>query len=310
MAGASEFETIRTRPRVTVGMPVHNGELHLEAAIQSILAQTFADFELVLSDNASTDRTEEICRRFAALDQRVRYYRSARNIGAHRNHLRVFEVGRGEFFRWSGHDDVMAPRFLERCVEVLDRDARYVLAFTLFDVIDVRGAYIGQGDPPPSFADARPHRRLRAFWRAKPVHQVVYGVIRRASLEQTRLMGDWYASDRSLLIELALIGGFARIDEVLFHHREHIGRSDYQPNKQLSWAPETAGAPDLGHWKRLGHAVDMLRRHQLPPGEQARILVEYCRYGIARGRYWVPQLIRELVTGIRFARRRQDGPDG
>ena len=287
-----------SRPRVSVGLPVYNGERYLEESILAILGQTFTDLELVICDNASTDRTEAICRRYAALDERIRYHRNVENIGGQRNHLRVFELSRGHYFRWAGHDDLIAPEFLERCVCALDNDDRYVLAFPRFDVINEVGNFVDLGAPPPSFVDPLPHERLRAFWRSPRVHQVIYGVIRRDALERTGLMGDWYASDRSLLIELALLGGFARIEEVLHHHREHPGRSIYQADRQHDWATSTSRVPDVSHWKRIWRAISVVRRHDLPRLEQLRVFLEYGRYGATRALYWIPQLLRELGTAV------------
>jgi glycosyltransferase involved in cell wall biosynthesis len=293
-----------SRPRVSVGLPVYNGERYLEESILAVLGQTLTDLELVICDNASTDGTEAICRRYAALDGRIRYQRNVENIGGQRNHLRVFELSRGHYFRWAAHDDLIASEFLERCVGVLDSDDRYVLAFSRFDVINEVGGFVELGAPPPAFVNSLPHERLRAFWRSPRVHQVIYGVIRRDSLERTGLMGDWYASDRSLLIELALLGGFARIEEVLHHHREHQDRSIYQADRQLDWATSASGSPDVGHWKRIRHAVSVVRRHDLPPSEQLRVFLEYGRYGATRSPYWIRQLLRELGTAaVTLARR-------
>ena len=112
-------------PAVSVGLPVYNGERYLAEAIESVLRQTFADFELVISDNASTDRTAEICRSFARADGRVRYHRNEANLGALPNFNRVFDLGRGRYFKWAAHDDVLRPELLRRCVDVLEdnRDA-------------------------------------------------------------------------------------------------------------------------------------------------------------------------------------------
>src|SRR5512139_3267591 len=115
------------KPRVSIGVPVYNGENFLKDALDSLLAQTFKDFEIVIADNVSTDQTEEICRSYAAKDARIRYYRNETNIGAGPNHNRVFELSRGEYFKWVCHDDMCAPEFLERCIEVLDRDPSVVL---------------------------------------------------------------------------------------------------------------------------------------------------------------------------------------
>ena len=108
------------RPRVTIGIAVYNGAKYLDQAIQSVLAQTFTDFELIISDNASTDSTEDVCREYAARDPRVRYTRSARDLGPAENYNRCFRAARGEYFKWHAHDDVCLPTFLERCVATLD----------------------------------------------------------------------------------------------------------------------------------------------------------------------------------------------
>jgi glycosyltransferase involved in cell wall biosynthesis len=116
-------------PRVSIGLPVYNGENYLAETLDSILAQTFTDFEVIISDNASTDRTETICRQYAAQDRRIRYLRNTSNLGAAKNYNRVFELSQGEYFKWNGHDDPLAPVFLERCVAVLDRHPGVVLCF-------------------------------------------------------------------------------------------------------------------------------------------------------------------------------------
>ena len=108
-------------PRVSIGLPVYNGERYIAETLDSLLAQTFHDFELIISDNASQDRTEEICRSYASTDTRVRYVRNATNLGAPRNYRRAFELSSGEYFRWANCDDLFSPESLARCVEVLDR---------------------------------------------------------------------------------------------------------------------------------------------------------------------------------------------
>src|SRR5262245_44673342 len=109
--------------RVAIGMPVWNGEKCVAEAIESIRAHTFGDFQLLVSDNASTDATEEICRGYAARDGRIRYIRQDRNIGAAPNHNYVFRHSTGEYFKFAAHDDVLAPRFIEECIAVLDADS-------------------------------------------------------------------------------------------------------------------------------------------------------------------------------------------
>jgi glycosyltransferase involved in cell wall biosynthesis len=108
-------------PSLTIGLPVYNGERYLAQALDALLAQTYQDFELIISDNASTDRTADICQEFVARDARVKYVRQRVNIGAGPNHNAVLTLARGRFFKWAAHDDVYAPTLLERCIEVLER---------------------------------------------------------------------------------------------------------------------------------------------------------------------------------------------
>ena len=114
--------TQATSTKLTIGLPVYNGDNFLEECLESILAQTFRDFKLIISDNASTDRTESICRRFAENDPRVKYYRNEKNIGAAPNFNRVFELSNTEYFKWIAHDDVHKPDFVEQCVHILETD--------------------------------------------------------------------------------------------------------------------------------------------------------------------------------------------
>ncbi len=107
-------------PKVSVGMPVYNGAETLPAALDSLLAQTYTDFEVLINDNASTDATEAICRAYAARDSRIRYERNSANLGAAGNFNRVFERARGAYFKWFACDDLLAPDYLAECVAALE----------------------------------------------------------------------------------------------------------------------------------------------------------------------------------------------
>lgn len=122
--------------RVSIGMPVYNGEPFLRETLDAILAQTFRDFELIISDNASTDATEQICREYAAQDKRISYSRNQQNIGASANFNRVFKLSSGEYFKWSAADDLHASDFLAKCVEILDRDRSVVLCHSQVQIIN------------------------------------------------------------------------------------------------------------------------------------------------------------------------------
>ena len=116
-----------TTPRVTIGLPVFNGERFLRESVESVLGQDFGDLELLVADNASTDATLDIVHEFAAADRRVRVLRSDRNRGAAWNYNRLVGEARGELFRWHAHDDVLLPSAVQRCVTALDADPGAVL---------------------------------------------------------------------------------------------------------------------------------------------------------------------------------------
>ena len=123
-------------PTLTVGVPVYNGAKYLTAAVESVLAQSFDDFELIISDNASTDATEAISRGFAASDRRVTYRRNVKNVGLSGNLNLLVPLARGRLFKWATADDVLRPGYLERCVAALDADPSVVLAYPKTDFVD------------------------------------------------------------------------------------------------------------------------------------------------------------------------------
>ena len=135
-----------TPPRVSVGIPVFNGENFLAHAIEAVLAQSYRDFELIICDNASTDAAEAICRRYAAADRRVRYHRNARNLGVGPNYDLCFAHARGVFFKWMAHDDAIEPNFLEETVARLEANPEAVLCCVNVCEIDADGRIVKEFD--------------------------------------------------------------------------------------------------------------------------------------------------------------------
>lgn len=115
------------RPTVSIGLPVYNGENFLSAAIDSLLAQEFPDFELIISDNASSDRTRDICLDYTNRDSRIRYSRNEHNLGPHLNFLRTLELANGEFFMWAAHDDMWARDYVGRLLDGFQRAPNVLL---------------------------------------------------------------------------------------------------------------------------------------------------------------------------------------
>lgn len=270
-------------PRVSVGLPVHDGETFLNAAIESVLGQTFDDLELLIMDNASTDSTPEICRRYAALDPRVRVHRNEANIGASRNFNLAFQLSRAPLFRWMAADDMLEPTCIERCVEVLDSDPSVVLSHTDVKIIDEDGRIKLHFRYPSAHAGSEsPARRFLDVMRLDRWCAELFGLVRSDVLRETRMMDSYVASDRILRAELALRGRFAIVPEPLFLNRDHPGRSVRAlPAHHLrgEWFdPRLAGRRILPHWRILGEYVRCIRRAPIPPAERRRCYAHACRW--------------------------------
>lgn len=212
-------------PKVSIGLPVYNGENYVARALESILSQTFSDFEVIISDNASTDRTEEICRKFAARDPRIRYDRSPKNVGAAPNFNRTFQLSRGVYFRWAAHDDMAHPDLLKKCVEVLDSDPSVVLCHSKVRVIDEEGQHVEDQHYGLKTGSEDPRKRFFSILFIRNRCFEVFGLIRASVLRTTGVMGAFPVGDRVLLSELAFRGRFHEIPEHLFYRRDHANAS-------------------------------------------------------------------------------------
>lgn len=230
-------------PKLTIGLPVYNGERYLPSTLSCLLGQTFGDFELIICDNASTDGTKDICRDFALSDPRVRYVRNEYNLGALPNFNRTVELGRAPFFKWAAHDDLYDPSYIATCMEMLDNDPSVVLAHSDTTFIGEDGREFAWDRETASYIDPltglrqRPDRRDIGSSESAVVRfrQVLsgalwgthmFGTIRREALEKTNLLENFVSSDRALLAELALLGQFQACDRKLFKKRFH---------RQVSW---------------------------------------------------------------------------
>lgn len=229
----------RTHPLVVIGVPVHNGAKFLRATLDSLLAQTYATFELVVSDNASTDETESICKSFLH-DNRVRYRRSTDNVGASRNINSLFADARGEYFKLAAADDLHEPTYVERCVDALEHDTSAVMAYARARFIDQNGAPLAYVDPGFNLQSDSAKDRLRYCIFATHWVNAIFGVMRTAALAQTRLLHDYAGGDYEFLGELALAGKFIEIPDTLFLRRLHPGASS-QNAQNAGW--------QVQHWR-------------------------------------------------------------
>lgn len=206
-------------PIISVGLPVYNGGRHLARAIDSILTQSYADLELIISDNASTDDTPQICEAFRRQDGRVRYFRQRTNIGASRNWNFVVAQARGHFFKWASANDYCAPTLLSKCAEVLTRNSSVVLCYSRTVLIDETDNTLPAYDGDFAVLDERPSNRYVRVRRSLLLNNAQMGLIRLEVLRRTRLEGTYPNSDSVLTAELALHGRFWLLSEPLFYRR-------------------------------------------------------------------------------------------
>jgi glycosyltransferase involved in cell wall biosynthesis len=289
--------------RLSIGLPVYNGERFLAAAIQSALDSSFTDFELIISDNGSTDETEAIARSFAERDERVRYVRNPTNIGPIPNFNQVFRASNGEYFKWLAYDDLCGPDLLAKCVEVLDADPTIVLCSGRYMEIDENGDPIEEQPYRLDLASSRPHVRLGELMCTSRGHPIMFGVIRASTLRKTRLLANYHGSDRALLAELTLHGRLWELPEVLWSSRDHPGRSPYVRTTSRAWDPRR-GRTMPPHLASSAHLARVLAAAPVSRAERVRCAFTLVSCLARRSRELAPALGRELLDAAQGAVRR------
>jgi glycosyltransferase involved in cell wall biosynthesis len=264
-------------PKVSIGIPVRNGGAFFADCLDSVSAQTFGDFEVIISDNASTDDTGEIARSFAERDHRFRYVRFELNQGAAANWNRVVELATGAYFKWLAADDLIAPTYLERCVAVLDRQPEIVLVTPQIQLIDAEGrplkpiAGTDRYLAPHGETMAAPHapmtdlasrsalRRFRSvvlFLTDPELAANAVGLVRLEGIRATMLYEPYVGADKVALAQLSLIGRFGSVPEPLSSwriHPDHLGsKSPAEFRRQLdpTW---TGRYPLMGLRQLIGY---------------------------------------------------------
>jgi glycosyltransferase involved in cell wall biosynthesis len=332
MMGASvrraPLASAQKAPRVSIGLPVYNGEKWLEQALASLLAQTFVDFELIICDNASTDRTADICRAYAEQDVRVRYVRNHENIGGMRNATLAFELSRGEYFRWAAHDDVCEPTLIERLVEVLDGRPEVVAAVSPFTSIDGQGERladfcvgIAEGPKlwlrrkdrllmtdqngvrhPTEGTAGTPSRRFREVIMTVGPCEGSYALIRSDVLRRTCLQQPYTSSDNVMLCDLVLRGPFHILDEALFSKRYHAANvhREIGPGRMVWSRPELAktGKVTLPYWLQLRGYIRTVTGAPVPFSERIRCAVSILRWARFRWRPLKGDLLFAAVMAV------------
>jgi glycosyltransferase involved in cell wall biosynthesis len=304
-----------TLPKVSIGLPVYNGEKFLVQAIESVLAQEFEDFELLISDNASNDSTWEICRHYADLDHRIRLNRNDHNIGAIANFEFVLKKSTGRYFAWTAHDDLLHPRFLYRCVNFLDNHPDHVVCSVRHVIIayetgqELYSQWIDQTWDSDDLVERYEECLETGGW---PI--AIYGLMRREAVERTALARTW-AGDVMFLRELCLQGKFYQINEVLRYYRSSVPCLERTSNQGSFWAEMLYGPGkqrEFFPWVRAySGLIGRLMRKSLPFKTKTSIVyLTILKSPFVRFRllYWdLVSLIRDLTYDFpvvyRFLRR-------
>lgn len=250
------------QPLVSIGVPVFNGEKGLARALDSLLGQDYPNLEIIISDNASTDATPEICGEYARKDSRVKYSRSEENHGAIGNFNRVFELSSGKYFMWAAHDDQRERSFVSECVEKMEQCPEAVLC-QVHTGIFIEGReevlFVAHLD---SFEDMTGLvQRYRETLKHFPA-TAIYGLYRSSAMRKTRMYQKVIATDLALIQELSIHGSFVQVPKVLFNY---FGRKQWNTVHQdyhfffgkdrKPWWYLPFVALFCNHWKRVACAA-------------------------------------------------------
>jgi glycosyltransferase involved in cell wall biosynthesis len=222
---SQEVRKLKPAPRLSIGLPVYNGEKYLAESLDALLGQTYENFELIISDNASTDGTAGICHCYMKQDSRIRYTRQPRNIGAIPNHNLVVGQARGELFKFAAGDDLYARDLLEQCVNALDEYPHVILAHSWTALIDNAGEVTEKIEYPLATTSLRAPERFRSMLWGKSGDDF-YGVIRAEALRRVVPQDSYHHSDRTFITEIALQGPFYQVQDWLFFRRDHPDRAE------------------------------------------------------------------------------------
>jgi glycosyltransferase involved in cell wall biosynthesis len=263
--------------------------------------QDYEYFELIIADNASSDRTQEICRSFAMRDERIRYFRHPSNIGAGPNYNFVFHKSRGKYFKWAAHDDLCSPDLVFKCVNVLEINPSIVLCYPTIIEIDEKGGEIRVlSRNKANFSEAQKRFKDLVSWNYNC--EEIYGIIRSKILKQSRLIRNYTDSDRTLLVQLGLFGKFYKVRNAKFFHRVHSGMSTKMHNdwrERAAWFnPELKNRSVLSGWKQLCEYIFIIFKGDLKLRDKYMCYLELMRFFKWRHKWLFQELfctVKEII---------------
>lgn len=293
--------------KVIVGLPVYNGQKFLGAAIESHLSQSFGDFDLVISDNGSTDTTQAICTDYASKDKRVKYLRSPENRGILWNHRRVLEAieNPNQYFRWAGADDIMGPGLLQSMVAILDSRPEVEAVMPDTKNIDDRGEIIGSMARTLDLQSTDVYERAHDILTARYQHVVAYGLLRASTLQLMRTGPNFIGWDPVFIWELALRGQVEQLAGPVLLRRFHPGSiSHVKTVKEMrKWVePNAKGGMNFPHWTWAYEHLRVLLATPLSMRDRFRIGKFLARHTIVQRAL----LFRDVTQAVRRTLRLSD----
>jgi glycosyltransferase involved in cell wall biosynthesis len=234
-------------PRLFIGMPARNAEEYIGEALESLRAQTFTDWELLVSNNSSTDRTLDACSAIASKDSRIKITNQSTDIGAVANFGHVLDRAAGEFFMWAAADDRWHPEFLETCVSALDANPQIGMSFSGIENIDFSGACVRRYVDLPALAGPPGLRTVVRFLLSPEIFgkaNLIYSVYRlnicRKTWADVGIPACW-GGDMAFVLGAIARGGLIISSRVLFQKR--LRRSESVPIGRLGRFSESAVFP-------------------------------------------------------------------
>lgn len=287
------MDTKQPQALVSIGVPVYNCETWLAQALESMLGQTYGALEMVISDNASTDATGEICRSYAARDARIRYVLQPKNIGAAGNYNAVFLKSRGKYFKWASANDYCDNNLVAECVKLLEVRDDVALCYGRTRLIQDNEGRWEDYEDNLDLQQQDPAVRLCELLRRMRLNNAMNGLFRVTVLRQTSLVRPHLGSDIPLMVEVALRGKIVQIQNAFFWRRMHRGATTNRmtPAEVAAfYAPQRQRPLTLQTWKLHGAYLSAAMRVPLSYAGKARALAH-----LARRMWWDRRhLVKEL----------------
>jgi glycosyltransferase involved in cell wall biosynthesis len=287
----------KVQPFVSFGIPVRNGEGHIEKLIDSILQQTFQDFEIVIADNLSTDKTPQILRSYALQDHRFNCVFNEENIGQIENFNRVFKLSRGKYFRWIGVDDWLEPSYTEECVNLMENDPN-VIGVTTYTVMHQKGGFEHRfeykGERLESVKSSR--RFSRMMWllsKGLLYLSPLSAFFRREALTKTHLFQIAPDTDLIMAAEVSLVGPFRHINKHLVHRWRPLTAPTKRIEMYKRYHPTRYKEVQHSYWKACKKIASMIWDTPLTMGQKL-----ICSFALIK--FFLVKLPRETARKLKL----------